>query len=104
MATSIKFESLDAKRMREVQLDKSFQQQNGLEPITNDLLRMTEDVVQEEEQQSIFYQFLYVSSRRWSNYNLFAMMMKEITICEILVFEEIEKQVGKFVRTGAGFI
>lgn len=31
-------------------------------------------------------------------------MMKEITICEILVFEKIEKRVGKFVRSGTGFI
>lgn len=100
----MKFGSLDAKMMREVWLNGSFQQQNGFEPITDDLLYMTENMAQEEEQQSIFYQFLYVSSRQWSDYDLFARMMKEITICEILVLEKIEKRVGKFVRAGVGFI
>lgn len=104
IATSMKFGSLDAKGGGEVWLDGPFRRQKSLEPITDDSLRMTEDVAQEEEQQSILYQFLHVSSRRWSDYDSFAKKVKEITICEILVLEEIEGRVGEFVRAGAGFI
>lgn len=104
IATSMKFGSLDAKGMGEVWLDGPFRPQKGFEPTTDDSLRMTEDVAQEEEQQSILYEFLHVSSRRWSDYDSFAKMMKNSTICEILVLEEIEGRVGEFVRAGAGFI
>ena len=104
IATSMKFGSLDAKGIGEVWLDGPFRPQKGFEPTTDDSLRMTEDVAQEGEQQSILYQFLHVSSRRWSDYDSFAKMMKNSTICEILVLEEIEGRVGEFVRAGAGFI
>lgn len=104
IATSMKFGSLDAKGKGEVWLDGPFRRQKGLEPMTDDSLRITEDVSQEEEQQSILYQFLHVSSRRWSDYDSFAKTVKEHTICEILVLEEIEGRVGEFVRAGAGFI
>lgn len=105
IATSMEFGSLDAEGKGEVWLDGPFRRQKDLEPVTDDSLRMTEDVAQEEEQQSIVYQFLHVSSRRWSDDDsVHGKAMKERTICEILVLEEIEGRVGEFVRAGAGFI
>lgn len=103
VANSMKFGSLDAKGKGEVWLDGPLRHQKGLEPIAVASLHMTEDAAQEEEEQSILYQFLHVSSRRWSEQD-YVGKMKEHIICEILVLEEIEGRVGEFVRAGAGFI
>lgn len=103
VANSIKFGSLDAKGKGELWLDGPFRRQKGFEPIAVGSLGNTEDVAQEEEQQSILYQFLHVSSRRWSDDEQ-GDKMKKHTICEILVLEEIKGRVDEFVRAGAGFI
>lgn len=103
VANSIKFGSLDAKRKGELWLDGPFRRQNDFEPIAVGSLGNTEDVAQEEEQQSMLYQFLHVSSRRWSDDEQ-GDKMKKHTICEILLLEEIKGRVDEFVRAGAGFI
>lgn len=99
VANSIKFGNLDAKGKGEVWLDGPFRRQKGRESIAVASLRTTEDAAQEEEQQSMLYQFLHVSSRRY-----YVDKTMRRTICEILVLEEIEGRVGEFVRAGAGFI
>lgn len=111
IASSMKFGSLDAKGAGKLWLDGPFRSQvvADVEPIdVVGSLRMTEEdvVPQEEEQQSILYQFLHLSSRRWSEYDSYDKVTKERTICEILVLEEVKEvgRVDEFVRAGAGYI
>lgn len=119
IASSMEFGSLDAKGAGKLWLDGPFRSQKGadVESINavDSLRRMTEeDVAPQEaeeaeegkEQQSILYQFLHVSSRRWSEYDSYKKVTKEHTICEILVLEEVKEvgRVDKFVRVGAGYI
>lgn len=116
IASSMEFGNLDAKGAGDVWLDgpSRLQKGAGFQPmnVVGSLRRTGEDVAPQEEkvkqeQQSILYQFLHVSSRRWSEYDSDENMTKERTICEILVLEEVEKgggRVDEFVRVGAGYI
>lgn len=116
IASSMEFGSLDAKGAGKLWLDGPFRSRKGadVEPINpvDSIRRTQEDVAlrkreeEEKEQQSILYQFLHVSSRRWSEYDSYKKVTKEHTICEILVLEEVKEvgRVDEFVRVGAGYI